>query len=238
MYDICDIHSHVLPSMDDGCRTVQESVAVLKRAQSQGVSKLIITPHYYHKRESASDFIARRDVSEQQLRQALSQENGVMPQFCCGAEVAYFTGIDQYDDLGLLCLGRSRYLLLELPFTAWNGQVVRDVQNVAVRGFVPVLAHFERYVPLQSRQSIQRLLELEPLIQMNAESLLGFWKGACGRKALALGRVDLLGSDCHGADHRTFELGRAVAYLERRKMHSSLASVEALSNEIFAQALG
>lgn len=238
MYDICDIHSHILPSMDDGCRTVQESVAVLKRAQSQGVTKLIATPHYYHKRESAAEFIARRDASEQLLREAVSMQTGAMPQFCCGAEVAYFAGIDRYDDLGRLCLGKSRYLLLELPFTSWNGQVVRDVQNITVRGFIPILAHFERYSFIQSEQNIQGLLALEPLIQMNAESLLGFWKGARCRKALAQGNVDLLGSDCHGIDYRTFELGRTVAYLGKKKMNESLASVEALSNEIFAQALG
>ncbi len=238
MYDICDIHSHFLPCMDDGCKTVQESVAVLKRAQSQGMTKLIATPHYYHERESAADFIARRDACEQLLRDAVSRENGPMPQFCCGAEVAYFAGIDRYDDLRQLCLGKSRYLLLELPFTPWSGQVVRDVQNISLRGIIPVLAHFERYVAIQSEQNLQRLLELDPLIQTNAESLLGFWKGAHSRRSLAQGRVHLLGSDCHGIDHRPFELGQAIAYLEKRKMTAVLSTVEALSNEIFEQALG
>lgn len=238
MYHICDLHSHFLPDMDDGCKTVSESVAVLELAQSQGVTKLIATPHYYHKQETADQFIMRRNASEQQLRQALAQIDAPMPQFCCGAEVAYFAGIDQYEELELLCMGKSRYLLIELPFSPWSGQVLRDLQNITLRGFNPVLAHIERYISLQSPKSMEKLLELDLLVQMNGESLLGFWRGASARRILARGTAHLLGSDCHGIERRPFKLGQAIAYLEKKKMTTSIASVERLSNEIFEQALG
>lgn len=237
MYQICDMHSHILPAMDDGCKTATEAVAVLKQAWAQGIQRLIATPHYYYKAETPGAFLARRDVSEAQLRRALAVEKVRMPQFCCGAEVAYFQGMDRCEELQQLCLGNSRYLLLELPREPWNSQLLREVQNLTVQGFVPVLAHFERYIPIQSRQSLQRLLELEPLVQMNAESLMGFFCGGKHRKMLARGQVHLLGSDCHGLSYRPYVLGQALARLEKQGMAQALASVEELSNAIFQQAV-
>ena len=156
-----------------------------------------------------------------------------MPQFCCGAEVAYFTGIDRCQALDRLCLGNSPYLMLELPPEPWNGQMVREVQNLTVRGFIPILAHFERYISIQSPQYVEELLELEPLVQVNAKSLLGIFNGK-HRKMLACGQAHLIGSDCHGVAFRPYMLGKALARLEKQGI--DLAAVEGLSNAIFQQA--
>ena len=234
MYQICDMHSHILPAMDDGCKTVAESVAVLKQAWAQGVTKLIATPHYYFNNETPQAFLDRRDASEAQLRSALVAEEGAAPQFCCGAEVAYFRGIDRCQELDRLCLGNSRYLMVELPPEPWNGQMVREVQNLTVRGFVPILAHFERYISIQSPQYVEGLLELEPLVQVNAKSLLGLFNGK-HRKMLERGQAHLIGSDCHGMAFRPYLLGQAVARLEKQGI--DLTAVEELGNAIFQQAI-
>ena len=63
MYDICDMHSHILPGIDDGCRTLQESVAVLRKMRNDGVTKVFATPHFYHSRESAEEFLARNSTT-------------------------------------------------------------------------------------------------------------------------------------------------------------------------------
>lgn len=238
MYDICDIHSHILPGMDDGCRTVEESAAVLKQMWDDGVTKVFATPHYYFSRESVEEFLTRRQASERELRVYLAGVEHPLPAICCGAEVAYFPGIETCQELSQLCLGQSRYLLLEMPFTAWSGQTVRDVGNLCLQGFIPILAHFERYASCQERQMLEKMLEAEPLIQMNAGHFLDIWKRSKARAALNRNAVQLLGSDCHGLEYRSPQLGQAVTWLEKKKTHAALARVEALSNEIFREACG
>jgi len=235
MYDICDIHSHVLPGMDDGCKTPEESALVLRQMWADGVKKVFATPHYYA-RESVSDFLARRAASEQRLRTYLAGMDEPLPALCCGAEVAYFSCIGRCEQLEQLCLGNSRYLLLELPFTPWSSQVVRDVNNLSLQGYIPILAHYQRYTACQSRKMLQRMLESEPLVQMNAGCVLDLWKGPKARAALAQHRVQLLGSDCHDMDSRPSRLGETVALLQKKKMDGVLARIEQLGNEIFRKA--
>lgn len=235
MYEICDIHSHVLPGIDDGCKTPEEAVAVLKKMWDSGIRRVFVTPHYYAS-EAIEQFLSRRDASLALLQRQMKGQ--ALPELCCGAEVAYFPGISSCEQLSRLCLGRSRYLLLELPFTPWSGQVVRDVNNLCLQGCIPILAHYERYAASQTPQLQKRMLESEPLVQMNAGQLLDLWRGAKARAALERDEVQLLGSDCHGLNYRPPRLGQAVALMERKKMHKALSRVEALSNEIFREALG
>ena len=236
MYDICDIHSHILPGMDDGCQTVEESAQVMQLSFTGGVRKMVATPHY-DPNEPVGDFLRRRDESERLLRQSLAEQKLDVPDFCCGAEVAYVQGISQMEGLERLCLGSSRYLLLELPRTVWTGEVVRDLDNLHLRGLIPILAHIERYLYTQSKHLVAELLGRGPLVQMNAEHLLRFRFSGKGLKLVKKNVVHLLGSDCHGPAYRPPNLGEAVALLEKKKMHNVLFRIEDLSNEIFRDAM-
>ena len=233
MYDICDLHSHILPAMDDGCATVEESAAVLQKMLADGVEKVFSTPHYYA-RESVEEFLLRRDQSLQQLLAHMKGEE--MPQICCGAEVAWFPGIGNCPQIEKLCLGSSRYLLLELPFTPWSALVVRDVNNLCLRGMIPILAHFERYSSCQTKEARQKLLQTDALVQINAGSVLDFWQSFAVCDAFKKGSAHLLGSDCHGLNRRPARLAEAVGRLEKKKLYGALAEMEALSNEIFREA--
>lgn len=117
--DICDLHSHILPGMDDGCKTVGESMQVLRDSWEQGITAMFATPHYYPV-ESVDAFLTRRRNAWQKLSEHMQQSSEQMPKICLGAEVAYRPGLCYEEDLRALCLGNSRYLLLELPFSRWN----------------------------------------------------------------------------------------------------------------------
>lgn len=235
MYDICDIHSHILPGMDDGCQTVEESTQVMQLSFAGGVGRMVATPHY-NPNEPVEDFLKRRDESERRLREYLASQTSPVPEFCCGAEVAYIQGISQMEGLERLCLGNSRYLLLELPRTLWTGEVIRDLDNLHLRGLIPILAHIERYYYTQSKHLFDQLLQRGPLVQMNAEHLLRFRFSGKATKLLKKNIVHLLGSDCHGPAYRPPNLGEAVALLEKKRMHNVLFRIEDLSDEIFRDA--
>lgn len=235
MYELCDIHAHFLPNMDDGCDSVEESVQVLQESAKQGILGIFATPHYYPV-ESVETFLQRRGDCYEKLQQAVANTAPQIPQIRLGAEVAYHPGLGQEENLHSLCLGNSRYLLLEMPFSHWGSDVIRTVRNISVSGIVPVIAHVERYLKLQNNAVIEQLLEQEVLVQMNADSLLRFGSASIGRRLLQNGVVHLLGSDCHNMTTRCPNLGSAIAALEKRGMSDVIGQLSQCSMQIFAEA--
>ena len=236
-HGICDMHGHFLPGMDDGCKTPEESMQVLKSSYAQGVRCMFATPHYYPV-EPVKDFLTRRQASEKLLRQRMAREAEPLPRLCMGAEVAFRPGLSGEEALEQLCLGRSRYLLLEMPFAPWSSDVIREVGNLCrTRGIIPIVAHIERYLPKQSRQTVNKLLEQDVLVQMNADELLRFGSRRQARKLLQCGVVQLLGTDCHNMTTRAPNLGPAAEYLRKRSMDGVIREIEQLSNEIFDEAV-
>ena len=232
-FDICDFHGHFLPGMDDGSRSVEESLKMLKLAREQGVSRMFATPHYYPT-ETVADFLERRTQCWECLSAAMEHDPQKYPQIALGAEVAYRQGIGNAEELEKLCLGDSRYLLLELPFGPWDGMLFRDISAIAnVRGIIPVIAHVERYMSMQPSKILQRLWEQDVLFQVNAESLLTWHTRGKVKMLLAEGAVQLLGSDCHNLTNRKPNLAQAVAYLEKSKLYRALEDMEQLGEEIF-----
>lgn len=235
-YDICDLHGHFLPDMDDGSRTVEESLQMLETARAQGIGKMFATSHYYSN-ESVEAFLQRRTQSMQLLRGAMEDRGGEYPRICLGAEVAYRRGIGSAEGLEKLCLGNSDYLLLELPFAPWEGALFRDLSSITnVRGIIPVIAHIERYLQLQKQEQLDRLLQQDVLIQMNASMLLSWHSRGKAKRLLQKGIVHLLGSDCHNMQTRVPNMGPALDYLEKNRMDSTIHQIASLSVEIFDEA--
>lgn len=230
---LCDLHSHVLPGMDDGCKTPEESRRVLEMSARQGVRYLAATPHFYAEQESVDSFLARREAAMKRLAAATRELEG--PQLCLGAEVAWYPGLLQEQQLDALCLGRSNYLLLEMPFSRWTPSVARQVRALRYeQGIVPILAHVERYPDVG--RMLDELIENGVLIQMNAEHLLQNRRDAA--RLLRRGMVDVLGSDCHGAEHRPPKLGPAWECMGHRRLQNAAEHITETSLAIMEQSLG
>lgn len=237
-YRFCDLHSHILPGMDDGCQTVEASLQLLRSSYEQGIKKICATPHYYPV-ESADQFLARRDAAAKVLFEAIANQTQPMPEICLGAEVAYRPGICYQEDLNKLCIGKSQYMLLEMPFHKWGDEVVRTVRGISnVRGITPIIAHIERYLPMQDDEVLDRILDQEILVQMNAAQLLHFGTRGQARRLLNNGTVHLLSSDCHNNTSRPQNMGQAVEYLEKKGMEDVLVDISRRSRKIFREAIG
>lgn len=239
MWQLCDLHGHFLPGMDDGCKTPEESVQVLQAQCRQGVHRVFATPHYYPV-EPVGEFLKRREESFRALSEyARRTGEAELPEICLGAEVAYRPGLAQEEALNGLCLGNSRYLLLEMPFSRWSSDVIRGVRNLCVTGgVIPIIAHIERYWKMQSRAALEQLLELDVLVQMNGEAFLQMSGRSEARKLVHRGVVQLLGSDCHNMTSRAPNLAKAAAYLEKKGLAAFLEDAAELSNRIFEEATG
>ena len=219
-----DWHSHILPAVDDGSRSLEESLAMLKELQDQGVKVVVATPHFWADEESVDEFLERRQQAYDLLQSNMA-DMGI--KVICGAEVRYYPGISRMQDLGKLVIQDTRLLLLEMPMTRWTEFTVRELKELAsMRGLKIVLAHFERYIALQDRGLAEKLCEKGILIQVNAgafEHLGGRRKAV---KLLDAGCVHFVGSDCHNLTSRPPKI--APAYELIRKKFGSEFTAEML----------
>ena len=209
-----DWHSHVLPQIDDGSRSIEESIALLEMLSGQGVDTVIATPHFYANDESLEHFLERRRESYQKLCAVLPEG---LPRILLGAEVSYYSGISRLEGLCELCIEGTRLLLLEMPFAKWTDHTVREVISIASRGDVTViLAHIERYIDMQNDGVFDTLLEYGVIMQVNASF---FNRGPSKRRALKLlakGRIQVIGSDTHNITSRPPTLDSAYRVIEKK----------------------
>ena len=107
-----DLHTHILPGMDDGAQSVDEAIKMLHLEAEQGIDTVALTPHFYRQNESVSEFLVRRDAAWRELSQAVQGEK--VPSMILGAEVAWMPGMSQWPDLEQLCYQNTKLLLVEL----------------------------------------------------------------------------------------------------------------------------
>lgn len=195
-----DYHTHILPKMDDGSGSLRESRALLLEERAQGVDALVLTPHFYANENSPRRFLERREASWHRLQDALDDET---PNVLLGAEVQYFPGICQCDDIERLTISGSKLLLLEMPFQTWDIQVQQDLfYLVQSSGLRVVLAHIDRYYTDQPHSLWRELHQEGTLMQLNASAFRGFGMKKRYMGLLKEGWIQMLGSDCHNMTSR------------------------------------
>lgn len=217
MSGIIDFHSHVLPGIDDGSASVEESIAMLQMLAEQGIRHVVATPHFYPYRDSPEQFLRRRADAEARLREQM-QKHPDMPGLSVGAEVYYYSGIGNSEEMTRLTIGGGQYLLLEMPMSPWTNRMYEEIGEIRDRlGLIPVIAHVDRYIsPLRTLGIPGKLAEMEVLVQANAGFFLRRSTAFQAMNLLKNDRIHLLGSDCHDLVHRPPRLGAAVDRVQAR----------------------
>lgn len=123
-----DFHTHILPGIDDGSRSADESIQML-RAMPE-VTHVVATPHFYAWENTPERFLRRRTAAWEQLRERLDD---TAPDIRLGAEVCYFEGICRSDELHSLCIEGTNVLLLEMPFEKWSSRALHDLLELGHR---------------------------------------------------------------------------------------------------------
>jgi protein-tyrosine phosphatase len=212
-----DWHSHVLPKMDDGSKSVEESLSMLDVMSAQGVTTVIATPHFYANEDSVDSFLRRRKASYEMLSQRLNLSH---PKLHCGAEVAYYPGISKLESLKSLAIENTNVLLLEMPFSKWTEYTVKELIELSgTSGLRIVLAHIDRYIDLQGINVFSELCYNGIYMQVNSIYFKGFFNKRKALNLLDAGLIHFIGSDCHNMTSRPPNL--ILAYdLIRRKFGS------------------
>jgi protein-tyrosine phosphatase len=213
---VIDLHSHILPGLDDGSRTVEDARALARRAAEDGVTAIAATPHV------RSDYPTRPEEMERGVARLREDfvEQGIQVDVLHGGELdlGELGSLDD-DALRRFSLARSqRYLLLEFPYSGWPSGLEETVYGLGLRGFVGVLAHPERNREVQSSPArLQEAVRLGALVQLTAASLdgrIGRSSQGAARKLLQLGLAHVLASDAHTPEVREAGLAAAAERVE------------------------
>jgi protein-tyrosine phosphatase len=219
-----DLHSHILPGLDDGARDLEDALEIARAAVADGIRTIAATPHV---RADYPTTAAAMEQGVRRLRSALSRE-GIELEILPGGEVS----LEQLDRLspdelrrfGLA--GNSSYLLLETPYSNWPRSFGASVLRLKSEGITPVIGHPERNSAVQSDANlVAELARRGALVQVTAASLdgrLGSRTRACCRRLIDAELVHLLGSDAHSPDLRAVGLSAACESLRDERLASWL----------------
>lgn len=198
-----DMHSHFLPGVDDGARTMDESLAMLRKMQEFGYQKCILTPHI--KMDMYPNSEADLQLKFLELTQAMD-EAGLSIRVELAAE--YYLDdhfINRLENTRLLSFGPQRYVLVEFSFVNAPVFEIETFQRIIDKGYTPILAHFERYVYFHgSIASAETYRAMGVNIQLNLNSLTGHYGPEVKKQAermLDQFTVDFVGTDAHRMDH-------------------------------------
>jgi len=232
-----DLHTHILPGMDDGARNADESIAMLRMEREQGVTAVVLTPHFYCERESVRRFLERREKSFLELNDRLSElpeeERVGLPRLILGAEVAWHPALCESGELLSLCIGDTKNILIELPFVPWNRQMFNDLYDlIGQTGLNPIFAHLERYLKRQKAEQIREVFELGAPVQVSAEILTHPLARGKVMKLLEKQRVHILASDCHNCNDRPPNVGEGVQVVRRKLGDWCVQALEQNANEL------
>lgn len=234
---VIDFHNHVLPRIDDGSRSVEESLAMLEIMAQQGVQQIIATPHFYPQDTTPDRFLEKRDAAMDRLQKQLAMHNegSSYPGIYLGAEVYYFAQMSHSEELRKLTIEGTNAILVEMPMSQWTDRMYQELENIRNNlDLIPIVAHVDRYLGRFRDFGIpQRLLELPVLVQANADFILKHTGKAC--RMLQRQQIHLLGSDCHNLTDRKPNLGDAVELIRKKLGNETIEFIRSAERMIFAE---
>jgi protein-tyrosine phosphatase len=228
-----DTHLHILPGVDDGPETIEQTLILARALVQEGIHAAIATPHY-------NDEFPQRTAAE--IRELVYDVQQVLDHYQLplhlfpGHEALIQPGLVEDVQLGRIAtLNGSRYLLLELWISTWLPETERVIFELRASGFIPVLAHVERYRAIQQDHGrLKALLQQGVLAQVTAGSLIGMQGRTtkhCAEALLKKGLVQCIASDAHGLHMRppgvAGGLQAAVRLLGRERVYQLVESCPA-----------
>lgn len=213
-----DIHTHILPGADDGAEDISEALELVRMAWKNGTRTMFVTPHYRGKYKANTPAFLREDFDL--FRQMVHLEMPDMRLFL-GNEVYYQAEVPERLAGGrILSLCDSQYVLLEFSGNSLRSQVVTGVSETIRYGFVPIIAHAERYDVFREDPTLaDDVLEMGALIQLNADSVMGKHglkvKQFC-HNLLKAQKAHFVASDAHDPKNRPPLLRECFLYVHRK----------------------
>ena len=211
-----DIHSHILPCVDDGAESIEESLQLLQIMKEQGITAVIATPHFYPHEDNLDDFLEKTAAAYKELCEAA--RNKGLPDIYLGSEILYFEGMGHSASLDNFCLNNSPYLLVELTDECIGDSLMANIKYLRQNsGIIPIIAHVERYFRAKKYRKFIKFLEKENImVQINASSVTNADYDRVIAKLMKSGLRILLGTDTHSVDVRPPLMDKALNTISQK----------------------
>lgn len=198
-----DFHSHILPDIDDGAKSPEESIEMLKVCAENGVKTVVLTPHCYHTDENdIRNFIRERNEKFRLLKQEVEKSGLELPELILGCELHLNKVHSNSDYLKELAIQGTNYIMLELPMGKWEPVIYDTIYSIFLKGLRPIMAHIDRYY-YGHQKDFHNLFSLDLAYQVNCDA---FMTRGIKKKVPYLfecGAIHILGSDMHNLTSRT-----------------------------------
>lgn len=212
---LVDIHCHLLYGVDDGAKSLEESIKMLDVAVEEGISDVILTPHYRHGMFVYPGDIIRKHFLQLQLESA---KRGVNLHLGCEYHVNSRI-IEYLEEKRVLSLAGSEYVLTEYAHDSEETYIREMSMQLLCCGYVPVIAHVERYHAFRSHHGLAEDLRRQGVwIQVNADAVLGkngFGTRRFCKQLLSQNLVDVIASDSHDTEKRRNHLGECYDFVAK-----------------------
>lgn len=212
-----DLHCHILPGIDDGAETIEETRKMLRMAKKEKIGTILATPHYNCERNK--EFPQKCQKVYEEVCQEIKEMN-LEIELLLGNEIFYNSeALDALRNGEALTLNHTRYVLIEFAPYVELLTIRKAVQELQTAGYFPILAHIERYECLKKEEEIQNLVDMGAYIQVNASSLtgrLGIKVQWYLKKLMRHGLVHIVATDAHGSKQRCPKMQKTVAYIKKK----------------------
>lgn len=218
MTEFFDIHTHILPGVDDGAKDTQQALAMLRMAWDEGTRAVVLTPHYRgeYRKNTPQQLQERFAAFSAEAAQALPGLKLYLGQEICGTPGAP----EALADGRALSMHGTGFVLLELPTKATREFVCKRMEALRFYGYRPIIAHAERCRILRrSGALLAQLLDEGVLIQLNADGVLGKYGWGAKRfchRLLKRGLADFVASDAHNTDSRPPALQKCYDHIAKK----------------------
>ena len=197
-----DYHCHMLPEIDDGAESIEDSLKMIVMEYQQNVRSIAFTPHYYRSEESITSFLRKRSDAYNSLNQYLYKFDDMT--FTLGAEVLLAKNISRDSDLKQLCYGNTDYMLIEMPYESIQKWMIEEIEEIIYsHSIIPVFAHVDRYISIYNKKEYKLLFSIkEAVFQINNKSIEDKKFMKLLKKIASTNLYVVFGSDAHNLKSR------------------------------------
>ena len=213
-----DYHTHIIPFVDDGSKSIEASIDMIRDEIDNGVDTIYCTPHHINHRYMCSVEVIKENFNR--LKEAI-KENNLNVNIYLGQEICYTDKVDIIKMLKkgeLLTLNNTNYVLLEFSFTKEPDDLYDIIYNFSVNGYKVIVAHIERYDWI-TIDKVKGLKEEGAIIQVNSGSIVGLSskkEKSFSKKLLRLDLVDIIASDIHS--FRPSTMAKAMNMVKKNEL--------------------
>lgn len=202
--DSIDIHNHILYGIDDGSKSLEESIEILQQHKEMGFKDIVVTPHYIEN----SKYTTNNKEKEKILKTLKDKVKGI--NLYLGNEVFINNNLEELlEKQEISTINKSRYLLIEFPMNQKLKTITNTIYELKIKGIIPIIAHPERYEYVKKDINIvDEWINEGALLQSNYGSIVGVYGNKAKKtvkKLLKKNKISLLATDIHFPDSKIYQ---------------------------------